>query len=142
MGLIRIRWIEKAESDFNRAYKMKNVQDALHLLGRWVGKPIMEEAVRRYDTKTGTPSETGKFKPYEVWDGVLWLNSFGNSPSLADEEILYTPLLQTIKKGETVSFGDYIVQHISPRSEGGLGSMSDQGGTIPAHIRIVKPRRL
>ena len=137
-----IRWVRKAEGAFNRAYKMKNVKRAFHLLSGWVGKSIEEEEVVQYDTKTGGPVNTGKFKPCEAWDGVIWLNSFGNSPSLDDGAILYAHLLKAVKSGETVSVGDYIIQHIPERSEGGLGSMSDQGGTVEAHIRITKPRRL
>ena len=134
--------MRKAEGAFKRAFNMENVQDAILLLGGLVGKPIEEEEIVRYDTKTGDPVDTGKFKPYKAWDGVLWLNSFGNEPSLDEKAILYAPLMQAVKRGDTVSIGDFIVQHIPERSEGGSGSMGDQGGTVEAHLWITKPRRL
>lgn len=138
-----LRWEEKAESDFSRASKMQNVQAALLLLGEWLGKPIMEEEIRQYDIKTGDYQKMGIFKPYRAWNGVLWLESLGNAPSLAKNDPLYTAILNTIKVGEAVSVGDLVVvEHIPERSEGGLGSMSDQGGTFPAHLRFLKPRRL
>jgi hypothetical protein len=133
--MAEIRFLDAARVDFENASN-SSLQEALRLLGKWVGRPIrgtME--VSEYDEKSGEPLEY-EFVPCENWDGRIWLNTWMLIPNLALEDPLYNIIINEIPEGDIVKFGDcdYVIEHVP--SEGYAK------GAMPAHIRILKPRIL
>ncbi|MDP3935124.1 MAG: hypothetical protein Q8Q46_02840 [Candidatus Giovannonibacteria bacterium] len=137
-----IRASKSARSIFQEAFKSTDVTRALKLIGKLIGKPIQEEEIIvLYSRKTGKP-EKFVWKPYEPWDGKLWLENIGTFPQLDRNEPLFEVVTRAIPKGKVIQIGNVIVEHVPPRSEGGSGGMMDQGGTWPAHFHFKKPIRL
>jgi len=73
-----------------------------------------------------------------MWNGIVWLSQ-SNTPNIVPGDPLYKKLIEKIPPGKTVLFKNFVIQHFTSCNTGGLGTMSNQGGIVPAYIRIIKP---
>lgn len=135
--LYSIEFSDPTQEILKSAFASANPAEALKQLVRCLkGKVILRCEAIEYSRSTGKPIRYG-WKPNESWDGRLWLDSFGNSPSLDKNDPLYKPLLNFLPVGKTtiVEVGNekFVVRHVPSRSEGDWQS----GGTVPNHIEFT-----
>lgn len=136
--LYSIEFSDSVQEILGSVFTSTNPAEALkQLVGCLKGKAILRCEATEYSRSMGKPSRYG-WKPFEKWDGCLWLNSFGNSPSLDKDDPLYKPLLNFLPVGKTtiVEVGNekFVVRHVPSRSEGDW----QHGGTVPNHIKFTK----
>lgn len=133
-NLYVVEFSDSAQITIKGVFASTNPTEALKkLTGCLKGKAILRCEATKYSRSTGEPSHYD-WKPFEKWDGCLWLNSFGNSPSLDKDDPLYRPLLDFLPVGKTkvIETGNekFVVQHVPPDHQ--------TGGTVPNHIKLTK----
>lgn len=133
-----IEFSDPAQAIFNSAFSSTNPLDALKQLTSLLkGKPIFRCEVVKYSSSTGKPIRYA-WKPFEKWDGNLWLHSLFNSPSLKKDMPLYEPLHSFLPANKTIVIKNgqdtFVVKHVPSRFEGDIHN----GGEVPAHIEFTK----
>lgn len=136
--LYSIEFSDSAQAILISASASTNPTNALKQLVQLLrGRVILRCEAVEYSLMTGKPTRYS-WKPYEKWGGKLWLNCFGNSPSLDKNDPLYKSLLDFLPVGKTtiVENGNekFIVRHVPSRLEGSWQSE----GTVPEHIEFTK----
>lgn len=138
--LYTIEFSDSAQTILNSAFSSTDPCEALRQLTRLLnGKVILRCEAVEYSRSTGKAIRYG-WKPFEKWDGNLWLDSLGNPPSLDKGMPLYKPLLSFLPTGKAtiVKSGghDFVIRRVPLRSEGDW----QNGGTVPNHFEFTKAK--